>query len=1114
MRSKMSRCLAVLLAFVMMVTMMPVAAFATDEEVKTEGLVMSKTATLEEDGTYTIDLSAYSTGTTTSQSINSGVPLDIILIVDQSGSVDDYGYLDDVKSSISTFLSKIKTNAETYKVDHRVAIVGFASGNDDYNGDGSNYNYANTELFIGATQYNYDGTSGYQDESTKSTNAAASTKYGEAFQNINTTAGAANLEASRQAISSSGGTYPQYGFEMANGIFKAYKDANNYQYQTADGTYADRPRVIVFFTDGMPGSGSSFSTSAANATLAQAYVSKSTYSATVYSIGLYDSTTASATNVSTFMNAVSSNYPDAYSMSGSNVYKAPTYTEATLTAVPTSGTYYIKNNGVYQQVYYCGGLNGYAHTAGWYTAEHGLIEHGGTTVTPKTTSNTSGTPFYTVSSSTSATKAATKYYTTTSDETTLANIFQNITTDVTSSSTTVTLDATSYLQDVLADGFVLPAGVPASNVEVKTYAMTTDGTTYTQGAETSTASGLTVESVTNGIKVSGFNYSTKYVSTGHAGEILKVKITGILPTDAAVTNAIINTNADTSGIYGTDSNGEAVSFPFEQPKTILTSKSYVVDYAKPFNVAASDWKQSSVDAYVEALRQVTSGDSSALDLTNGKIDGVTYTPQTTNWNGYDSFYAFGTTTDETVLAASANDVNDKLWSKVNVIPANNVYYEDDFVASTADGVVGIEYSGTFTATATTGGNTETPNNSVHGWIDTLDDDTGYSDGSVHTMSTGATATFTFTGTGVDIYSYTDMETGIVTAALNKLGDDGAVVSTKYLMVDNLAVSGDYYQIPTLSWTGLEHGTYTVKLVVNNAKAPATNEDGSVQLDENGDIIYTDANRTTYYLDGIRVYNPIKEEDTTVQEAYGQTEINAVFAEVRDLMNADPATDSAQGNVFIDLDGDGNVADKTAYDASEYGTYGPKNEVYLAAGQSIIFKVDGTSSNTYQIGLKAPEGNGTKATFNNGTDANDQADIAHTTDLYYTIVPANGYITIQNSGDNLLSVTKIKMTGAAATSEIMLLSLTEDEAVSELSAFALRSTVAYDAAPEEEVPETPVEPEEPAEPETPEEPEEPETPDVDIEIDNPEPAPQKPAQNEALKNLVKNLFKKISGWFGR
>ena len=195
------------------------------------------------------------------------------------------------------------------------------------------------------------------------------------------------------------------------------------------------------------------------------------------------------------------------------------------------------------------------------------------------------------------------------------------------------------------------------------------------------------------------------------------------------------------------------------------------------------------------------------------------------------------------------------WTKVSVIPANNVYYEDTFITNNVTDTVGIEYGGNWT-TVTEGSNagevdgTDDADDN-HGWIDSMNDDAGYSDGTAAVATTsGASATFTFTGTGVDIYSRTNATAGRVTALLYQGTDTGAAVS-KVLTIDNQSVSGDYYQIPTLSFTDLAHGTYTVKLIVS---AVGTG----------------DGARSTYYLDGIRVYNPLSEEQETnedVQEAY-------------------------------------------------------------------------------------------------------------------------------------------------------------------------------------------------------------------------------------------------------
>ncbi|MBQ9165575.1 MAG: VWA domain-containing protein, partial [Oscillospiraceae bacterium] len=623
--------LAGLLALVMLLSLMPVAAFAAEGEVETEGLTMSKTATLEEDGTYTIDLSAYSTGSTTTQSIKAGVPLDIVIILDQSGSMA-YKLTSDsaatsesearyykLRTEVKNFVDSIAANAAEYKVEHRVSLVGFANGNStgtsnpslSHTSPGSNANYwMNTGIFIDGKLKNYGA------DKRNSDHQLTADDYKKSLVTIPEPGVVPDARANAYAnIAANGGTYTEYGLTMAANVF-----ANNEQrdYTDANGNAAKSQRVVILFTDGA-------SNSTDNANIAGAYTLKNTYGAKVYTVSMLSSENE-------VLNYMSSNYPTISSTSDTQT--TTTYEAVYGDEILTSETYYINDNGTYTEVKYGTFTDSYSYTpitgnpstsetyyilednggytevvykyGGWYrtwfligvllgkvdpstvqfyTRDEGVAYTGwyyeswgnNVKVQPKSSSADSvNTQFYKKVVTGGVTASDTKYYTNINNMSDLGNIFTNIVEDVTSSSTSVTLDAPAYLQDVLADGFVLPAGVPTSNVEVKTYAMTTDGTTYTQGAETITAYSLKVESVTNGIKVSGFNYSTKYVSTGHAGEILKVKITGILPTDDAITNAIIDTNDSTSGIYGKDASGEEVSFPFEQPKTILTSKSYVV----------------------------------------------------------------------------------------------------------------------------------------------------------------------------------------------------------------------------------------------------------------------------------------------------------------------------------------------------------------------------------------------------------------------------------------------------------------------------------------------------------------------------------------------------------
>lgn len=1057
-----ARLLSLLLAIVMVAGLAPAGtAFAADGDASGQsGVVVDKTATLEDDGTYTINLLAYATGTTSTITEKSGTPLDIVLVIDQSGSMKESNYIEPLKTAVTGFVNAISANAKEYNVTHRIALVGYASDRDDGESDrgtissgSSESSWINTGLFIDGKLKNY-GSSRDNDNTQLTAN-----DYQKALVSVNDANGnvTSSITMAISNIAGSGATRTSYGMEMANKVFE-----NN----SLDGS--NRKRIVVVFTDGKPGY-SSFDNNEANSAIGKAYTTKNTYGATVYTVGLYSNAGNNATN---FMNYLSSNYPNAQSMNSTTEYE---YTPVYSSDLDTSKTYYVNNNGDYSAVTYSGNM---LVTAGW--------SNGWTKYTPKTSENDNTrdhTQFYerTVKGSTGGPgeKTSDKYYMTTSNSAELGKIFENISQDIQNPSTTVTLNAESVMRDVLGAGFTLPENYDAStNIFIKTVAGSiTDGETIAWGAETPSPAGITASVDGSTINVTGFNYSGKYIAPSHPGEKLMVTIRGILPTDAAVTGEAVDTNDAASGIYATADAESCIPFP--RPKTILTSKAYVLDYAKEAELSLD--QNAGVSAVVDAFKAVAN-DASVVGtygntaLADGK---VSYTPKTTDWSGYDTFYAFGKTNDETIKAASAN-ANGNLWSKVSVIPATSVYYEDDFITDASAGTVGIVYGGTWTTDGTSSQNTETPDGAVHGWETSLADDTGYSDGSAHKadLSEGgtATATFTFTGTGVDIYSRTNDETGTIYATVKQTVD--GTTTTKRYVVDNKAKSGDYYQIPTLTFAG-EYGTYEVTIRVTTGAASE--------------------GRYTYYLDGIRVYNPIQklESDSTVAGAY-EDKIGAAFTEVRSLL------DASSGVAFVDEDENGEPVNKN-YADTEISQYAPEHEVYLAAGQSITFKVSkGAEGNgKFYIGLKAPSGS-TTANLSANAETAAAAEIEHATDLYYAVEPdTNGNIVITNTGANLLAITKICTTSGGAVGA----SVTGEEAVAAVTAFSARSVVPYSAEPVE----TPEEPE----PEAPAEPEEPETPDEpgDVVIDNPEQPEDPPAPSVGNSgSWLEKLFGVIRGWF--
>lgn len=395
----------------------------------------------------------------------------------------------------------------------------------------------------------------------------------------------------------------------------------------------------------------------------------------------------------------------------------------------------------------------------------------------------------------------------------------------------------------------------------------------------------------------------------------------------------------------------------------------------------------------------------------------------------------------TVNINNISESEDKT-ANVSIMPANSVYYEDDFGkiqdsnSGEGDPSVSIVWKGEWDTDVNESGNEsgnkesdryqDFNNEQRHGWDSHYVKDKEYSGGSAHYSSDyTATATFRFTGTDVDVYSRTNESVGKIIATITRVDEKASTFKPKTKIVNNLATSGDYYQVPTLNFSdlNLEYGTYEVKIQVD----PVVDENGQFiyKKDESGNyVLDSDGNKillkAIYYLDGIRVYNPlgVAPNDTRVENAYSKAgEYNALFKEVRDmLISADTFSNDAnvEGAVFIDdINGqpvkDGKVSD--------FKTYGPENEVYLAKGQAIAFKIDTNYTGKAFIGLKSLEGKDVSVTITDGDKEKDKINLKHTTDMYYEVKPTTQkYIVITNSSesDNLLAVTRLRLTGIQDT----------------------------------------------------------------------------------------------------
>lgn len=485
---------------------------AADERTEVEGLVTAKTARMQPDGSVRLRLESYVTGATVTSPVQREVPADIVLVLDQSGSMasdmgtayepvyqlknggayyvsaegayrrvrqdnrgqwyyekdgsavyvtaktsltdEDAGHTqfyavrtvsrkEALQAAARAFAESVAQRA-TAEANHRIAVLGFASGKE--------YQYGNTELFVGGTAYQYART--------------AQAHYKDALQDMSTRTGRENVAASIDALSADGGTRTNLGIEMAQGVFDAGKDAS-----------VQRSRVMIVFTDGQPGDWG-FSKQVANSAISKAKGLKDG-GVTVFTVGIFSGANPEDLrgDNNRFMNYLSSNYPAAVSMDS-------------------------------------GGAAG--EKTGYYLAA----------------SSAEG----------------------------LQNVFQTISDQIQTGGAALRLDAETRVQDGISDYFVLPQTEEERNITVKTASFTgydTDGKTPLFAAETD--AGLVPEVSGRQVSVTGFDFGANYVGmdtdadgyqTPHGSKLI-VELT-VLPRPGFLGGNFVPTNAVDSGIYSGD----------------------------------------------------------------------------------------------------------------------------------------------------------------------------------------------------------------------------------------------------------------------------------------------------------------------------------------------------------------------------------------------------------------------------------------------------------------------------------------------------------------------------------------------------------------------------------
>lgn len=528
--------LALVLALVMALSLVALPSFAEGEEtgggndgmpyieenghggtVTKDGLVMSKTIKKTGDSQFLLTLEAYATGSTTTTT--STAPVDIVLVLDVSGSMDKnlmnytYNSVYNPKTNGRTDYYYQDENGQyqrVYYCDGEVSHIfwnetihpaGWYTENHQSGGDCQGESGTRLTPKTSASDTDTSRTQFYtrteQDSGTKKIAAlktAVSTfidsvaekspdssiaivkfagnkldtvgndtyrdgrytyNYSQIVQELTpVNTGASSLKTAVNGLIAAGATAADYGMQHAQTIINGAKD---------DG----RQRVVIMFTDGEPNHNTNFDDTVANAAITASKAIKDD-KAIVYTIGCFGGQ-AGSSDVDTYMNYVSSNYPNATSMTS-----------------------------------------------------------GGAKADPA------------------------NYYKTVSSAADLNNIFTDISQTI--GGTTVTLGSTSVLRDVISDSFKLPEGADKNSItaySVDCTAVKDDGTYTWSANRDDTKYSVTVEGKT--INVTDFDYAANWVgkdtTTGEMHTPAKKLVVEIPIVPEQVATGSVKTNGDASGIY-------------------------------------------------------------------------------------------------------------------------------------------------------------------------------------------------------------------------------------------------------------------------------------------------------------------------------------------------------------------------------------------------------------------------------------------------------------------------------------------------------------------------------------------------------------------------------------
>lgn len=265
----------------------------TDKSVSAGNIVMGKldnsgTKTVEKNGDsdFLVGLSALSSAAKIMG--QSTVPLDIVMVLDVSGSMEEDNKMSTLKTAVNSFIDETaRTNSErsNENLRSRISLVKFAGKKTDKVG---NDTYQEEDPFFGPYGEHYNYTQIVR-------------KY-KTYTNDNK----AELKNTVNALEPAGATAADYAMDHAKTLVDRSKSD-----EATNPSRKNVKRIVIFFTDGEPNHESGFDKSVANTAIQTAKTIKN--DATIYSIGVFKDADANSTKdkFNKYMHGMSSNYPNA-----------------------------------------------------------------------------------------------------------------------------------------------------------------------------------------------------------------------------------------------------------------------------------------------------------------------------------------------------------------------------------------------------------------------------------------------------------------------------------------------------------------------------------------------------------------------------------------------------------------------------------------------------------------------------------------------------------------------------------------------------------------------------------------------------------------------------------